>query len=74
MGRCAGTSGGQSGFSGVWHRSAAGFRLAENAGVIVAVAAKRGLDLDTEAVAAIISPILAYILGQGFADFGKSSK
>jgi hypothetical protein len=44
------------------------------AGVIVAVALKWGLELDTESVAAVISPIVAYILGQGIADFGKASR
>ena len=44
------------------------------AGVIVAFALKYGLELDTESVAAVISPIIAYILGQGVADFGKAAK
>jgi len=48
--------------------------IAMVAGVVVAIAAKRGLELDTEAVAAVVSPILAYILGQGAADFGKAAK
>lgn len=39
--------------------------------VIVMVAAKAGLDLDTENLLAIASPLIAYILGQGVADFGK---
>lgn len=41
------------------------------AGVIVAGALKVGVDLPTDAVAAVISPIVAYILGQGVADLGK---
>lgn len=45
--------------------------LAALAGVIVALAAKIGLDMDTEAVLAVVSPVVAYILGQGAADFGK---
>ena len=43
------------------------------AGVIVAAAAKIGLDLDTESVALILSPIIAFILGQGVADSGKAA-
>lgn len=42
------------------------------AGVVVALIAKLGIELDTDAVAIIISPILAYIIGQGVADHGKS--
>jgi len=45
--------------------------IASLAGVIVAGAAKIGLDLDTEAVALIVSPIVSYILAQGWADTGK---
>ena len=45
--------------------------IAAVAGLIVSFALKYGLELDTESVAAVISPILAYILGQGFADQGK---
>ena len=45
--------------------------IASVAGVIVAATAKIGLDLDTEAVAAIVAPFVAYILGQGWADAGK---
>lgn len=40
-------------------------------GLIVALAAEFGLELDTEAIMAIVSPIIAYILGQGVADIGK---
>lgn len=47
--------------------------IAAVAGVITAAALKIGLDLDTEAVAAVLSPILAYILGQGVSDLGKHS-
>ena len=45
--------------------------IASTVGVIVALVAKLGIELDTEAVALVISPILAYILGQGVADHGK---
>lgn len=41
------------------------------AGVIVALASKVGFELDISAVAIIVSPIVAAILGQGMADFGK---
>jgi hypothetical protein len=47
--------------------------LASIAGVIVAGAARIGLELDTEAVLAVISPIMLYILAQGMADFGKEA-
>lgn len=48
--------------------------LAALAGVIVALAGKWGLNLDTESVALVVGPIVAYILGQGAADFGKERK
>jgi hypothetical protein len=38
------------------------------AGVIVAMAARLGLDLDPAAVAAVVSPVLVYIAGQAFVD------
>ncbi len=41
------------------------------AGVIVAVAAEYGLELDTATILVILSPILTYIAGQGLADIGK---
>lgn len=41
------------------------------AGVIAAAAMKINLELSTEAVATILSPIVAYIIGQGWADSGK---
>ena len=41
------------------------------AGVIVALAADQSLDLDTEQILLILSPILTYIAGQGLADIGK---
>ena len=40
-------------------------------GLVVALAAEVGLELDTEAIMTIVSPIIAYILGQGVADIGK---
>ena len=43
------------------------------AGTITGAALKIGLELDTEAVLGIISPLVAYILAQGGADFGKSA-
>lgn len=42
-------------------------------GVIVALASRVGLDLSTEDVALVVSPIVAFILGQGIADHGKSA-
>ena len=48
--------------------------LSALAGVIAAFALRYGLELDTEAVMAVISPIVAYILGQGWADIGKHAK
>ncbi len=40
-------------------------------GLVVSVAGKVGLDLPTEDLTAVLSPVLAYILGQGVADVGK---
>jgi hypothetical protein len=40
-------------------------------GLIVALTGKIGLDLDEAALLTILSPILAYIAGQGLADIGK---
>lgn len=40
-------------------------------GLVVALAGKVGLDLDEAALLTILSPILAYIAGQGLADIGK---
>lgn len=47
--------------------------VAAIAGVIVGLAAKKGLALDNEAVALIVGPIIAYIIGQGASDFGKEA-
>jgi hypothetical protein len=33
-----------------------------------------GLDFNTTDVVAVVSPLIAYILGQGVADIGKHSK
>lgn len=43
------------------------------AGVISGALLKIGLDLPTEDVAVILSPLVAYIVGQGFADRGKEA-
>ena len=40
---------------------------------IVAAALKIGLELPSDAVALIVSPIMAYIVGQGWADSGKEA-
>lgn len=40
-------------------------------GAIIAATARIGLDLPADAVNQIIAPIVAYIVGQGMADFGK---
>ena len=41
------------------------------AGVIIAIAAKAGLDMSTDELMPILSPLMAYIVGQGIADHGK---
>ena len=41
------------------------------AGIIVTFARKCGIELSTEELTAILSPLVAYILGQGLADIGK---
>ena len=40
-------------------------------GVVVMVAAEVGLDIDPAALATIVSPFIAFIVGQGVADIGK---
>ena len=45
--------------------------LAALSATIVAALAKVGLDLDDSAVLLIVSPLMAYIVGQGIADHGK---
>jgi hypothetical protein len=47
--------------------------LAAIAGVLVGLAGKIGLELEAESLIAVLSPIVAYILGQGFADVGKAA-
>lgn len=44
------------------------------AGVIVGLVGTLGLELPAESVVAILSPTLAYIVGQGVADHGKEAK
>lgn len=48
--------------------------VAMAAGVVVGLVAKVGIELPTDAVAAILAPIVAYILGQGLADQGKEAR
>ena len=48
--------------------------IAAVVGFIVAAVGRYGLDLDPEAVTQILAPILAYIIGQGFADIGKTTR
>lgn len=38
---------------------------------LVWLGGKVGLSVDTETMAGIVGPIVAYVLGQGMADFGK---
>tara|TARA_R100001244_G_scaffold99872_1_gene74528 strand:+ start:232 stop:447 length:216 start_codon:yes stop_codon:yes gene_type:complete len=47
--------------------------IAAIAGTIVAFLATVGLDLPPGDVAALIGPIVAYIIGQGWADSGKEA-
>lgn len=41
--------------------------------VLAQIAAKFGLELDEASALMLISPIIAYIVGQGVADLGKSA-
>lgn len=43
------------------------------AGAITAAAMKIGLELPTETVATVLAPIIAYLLAQGWADYGKEA-
>lgn len=43
------------------------------AGVISGALLKIGMDLPTEDVAVVLSPMVAYIIGQGWADRGKEA-
>ena len=47
--------------------------LAAVAGVLVGIAGRIGLELETESLMAVLSPIVAYIFGQGIADAGKEA-
>lgn len=47
--------------------------IATLAGTITAAALKIGLDLPTEDVATVLSPIVIYILAQGWSDRGKEA-
>lgn len=47
--------------------------IAAVAGVVTGAALKIGLELPVEDVATVIAPIVAYILGQGWADTGKTA-
>ena len=47
--------------------------LATVSGVVVALALRLGFEVSVETVATVISPIVAYILGQGWADTGKEA-
>ena len=48
--------------------------VAAIAGAIVALVAKLGVEMETESVMAVITPILAFVVGQGIADAGKEAK
>ena len=43
------------------------------AATISAAILKLGLDVPTESIMAILSPLITYLLGQGLADFGKNA-
>ena len=45
--------------------------LAMIVGLLVSVGGRYGLDIPTEDLTAVLSPVLAYIVGQGVADVGK---
>ena len=47
--------------------------LAAAAGVIVALVGKLGIQLDTDALIVLISPVVAFCIGQGIADNGKEA-
>jgi hypothetical protein len=42
-------------------------------GIIVAIAARKGLNLDPELVGMVVALIVAYLIGQGASDFGKAA-
>lgn len=43
-------------------------------GFVIALAARFGFEVSYEELLALVSPFIAYILGQGIADFGKEAK
>ncbi len=45
--------------------------VAAVAAFLVAAFAELGLDMDTETILTILSPLMAYVVGQGIADHGK---
>jgi uncharacterized protein YpuA (DUF1002 family) len=47
--------------------------LAAIAGVVIAATNRYGLQLPEEAVNQIIAAVIAYVVGQGLADFGKNA-
>ena len=47
--------------------------LAAIAGVVVTLVGKLGIDLDTDALVILITPIVAFVVGQGIADNGKEA-
>lgn len=47
--------------------------IAAVAGILVALAARRGLNLDPDSVQNVIYVIVAYLVGQGIADHGKEA-
>jgi len=47
--------------------------IAAVAGIIVTLAAKKGLDIKPDYVNPIVGMIVAYIVGQGVADHGKAA-
>lgn len=47
--------------------------IAAIAGVIATALMRFGWDVDVETVVTVLTPIIAYIIGQGVADFGSAS-
>lgn len=47
--------------------------IAAQIGALVWLGGKVGLSVDTETMAGIVGPIVAYVLGQGIADHGKEA-
>ena len=45
--------------------------IASLAGVVVSLVGTIGIDLPADSIMAILSPLMAYIVGQGVADAGK---